>query len=226
MYKNFKEFLNERDAYLNEARKNTSSGAKYKPKTYRELKALVNDESIHLGDIDISNVNDLSQLFRFSKRKDFSGIEKWDVSHVENMEIMFQYCYHFNEPIGNWNVSKVTNMSKMFEECRKFNQPIGKWNVSKVTNMSMMFYNCENFNQPLNSWDVKNVENMAEMFAGCEKFNQPLNKWNVSNVKYIQGMFDEAKSFRQPLDKWNVKKVNSHTSTCTGTKMSKEYVSK
>ena len=31
MYKNFKEFLNERDTYLSEARKSSSSGAKYKP---------------------------------------------------------------------------------------------------------------------------------------------------------------------------------------------------
>ena len=104
MYKNFKEFLAKRDAYLNEARNSSSVGTKYKPKTYKILKALANDESIHLGDIDISNVNDLSGLFEFSRRKDFSGIENWDVSHVEYMDGMFQYCYHFNEPIGKWNV--------------------------------------------------------------------------------------------------------------------------
>ena len=183
-------------------KKNTlSSGAKYKPKNYRELKALANDESIHLGDIDTSAITDFSELFAFSKRKDFSGIENWDVSRVENMEGMFQYCYHFNEPIGNWNVSKVTSMYKMFYNCKKFNQPLNKWNVSRV-------------------------ENMADMFSGCEKFNQPLDKWNVGNVKYIQGMFEEASSFNQRLDKWNVKKVNSHTSTFTGTRISKEDVSK
>lgn len=177
------------------------SGAKYKPKTYKILKALANDDSIHLGDIDISNVKDLSRLFEFSKRKDFSGIENWDVSHVEYMDGMFEYCYHFNEPIGKWNVSKVISMNKMFYNCKKFNQPLEKWNVS-------------------------HVENMAFMFAGCEKFNQPLNKWNVGNVKYIQGMFEEAESFNQPLDKWNVKKVIAHTSTFTGTKILKQDVSK
>lgn len=202
MYKNFKEFLNERDAYLRESKKNTlSSGAKYKPKNYRELKALANDESIHLSDIDVSNIKDLSRLFEFSKRKDFSGIENWDVSHVENMTGMFRYCYHFNEPIGKWDVSKVTDMHQMFYECKKFNQPLEKWNVSRV-------------------------ENMAEMFMGCGLFNQPLNKWNVSKVKYIQGMFDEAYSFSQPLDKWNVKNVISSTGMFASTRMFKQDLSK
>ncbi|HEG5033987.1 TPA: BspA family leucine-rich repeat surface protein, partial [Campylobacter coli] len=36
---------------------------KYTPKTKEELQALVEDESIYLGDIDTSEITDMSYLF-------------------------------------------------------------------------------------------------------------------------------------------------------------------
>ena len=36
---------------------------KYSPKTKRELQELIKDESIYLGDIDTSNITDMSSLF-------------------------------------------------------------------------------------------------------------------------------------------------------------------
>ena len=64
--------------------------AKYSPKTYDELKELVENESVNLGDIDTSAIDDMSSLFDGSTRKDFSGIEKWDTSSVEDMSDMFR----------------------------------------------------------------------------------------------------------------------------------------
>ena len=72
---------------------------KYHPKTKEELKELVKDESIYLGDIDTSNITDMSYLFHKSTRKDFSGIEKWDTSKVTHMSWMFAGCKNFNQPI-------------------------------------------------------------------------------------------------------------------------------
>ncbi|KAJ9816122.1 hypothetical protein QR412_05735, partial [Campylobacter jejuni] len=46
---------------------------KYFPETKEELKALVEDESIYLGDIDTSKITDMSYLFENSTRTDFSG---------------------------------------------------------------------------------------------------------------------------------------------------------
>ncbi|EEX47867.1 hypothetical protein GCWU000246_01581, partial [Jonquetella anthropi E3_33 E1] len=48
---------------------------KYHPETKEELKKLVKDESIYLGDIDTSNITDMSHLFRKSTRKDFSALK-------------------------------------------------------------------------------------------------------------------------------------------------------
>ncbi|TEY03008.1 BspA family leucine-rich repeat surface protein, partial [Campylobacter sp. US12a] len=132
--------------------------AKFTPETKEELKALVDNEVIHLGDIDTSNITDMSCLFSWTKRKDFSGIEKWDVSKVETMSHMFAGCKIFNQDISGWDVSRVVNMECMLHGCHVFNQDLSSWDVSNVTNMEGMFWGCESFNQPLGDWDVSKVE--------------------------------------------------------------------
>ncbi|WP_081003242.1 BspA family leucine-rich repeat surface protein [Helicobacter pullorum] len=82
----------------------------YIPKTKEELKDLVNDLSINLGDIDTSKITDMSSLFRGTQRTDFSGIEKWDVSNVENMYAMFARAESFNADISKWDVSDIDDI--------------------------------------------------------------------------------------------------------------------
>ncbi|EGA8608834.1 DUF285 domain-containing protein [Campylobacter jejuni] len=148
---------------------------KYFPKTKEELKALVEDESIYLGDIDTSKITDMSELFKNSTRTDFSGIEKWNTSNVKTMAGMFWFCERFNQDISSWDVSGVENMSGMFYNCYYFNQPLGNWDVSKVKSMSCMFKNCTSFNQDISGWDVSKVEYMEAMFEKCpiDNSNKP-----------------------------------------------------
>jgi len=203
---------------------------KFIPKTSDELKKLVNDETICLGDIDVSNIQDMSELFLDSERKDFSGIDTWDVSHVTDMSYMF-YGTFMDEPIGKWDVSNVKDMSNMFA-FSTFDQPIGEWKVSNVENMYKMFASsCFNhpidkwdvshvndmgymfeksiFDQPINDWDVSHVVKMPRMFADSE-YNQPLNKWKPSCVSNMSSMFDGAK-FNQPIENWDVTCVRDMT---------------
>lgn len=72
---------------------------KFHPKTKEELIKLVDDPKVYLGDIDTSNVTDMSDLFTLSERTNFSGIETWDVSNVENMRGMFTECELFNQSL-------------------------------------------------------------------------------------------------------------------------------
>ena len=166
----------------------------YKPQNKEELKKLVDDQSIYLGDIDTSLITDMSFLFEDTEREDFSGIEKWDVSKVENMSWMFKNANAFNQPIGNWDVSGVESMSHMFYGAKSFNQPLEKWDVSNVKDMFHMFFWAERFNQPLDSWDVSNVRIMSHMFCNAKSFNQPLNSWNV-RAEYKDKVFN-----RCPID--------------------------
>ena len=190
---------------------------KYKPKTKQELEKLVYTDGIKLYDVDTSLITDMSELFYKSSRKDFEGIEDWDVSNVEDMSYMFAYMSYdsfesrskakFNRNLNNWNVSKVKHMSFMFYYCNDFNQTLDKWDVSNVEDMFRMFDNCKKFNQPLNNWNVSNVTNMSGMFQVAESFNQPLDKWDVSNVTTMRAMFNYAKAFNQDISNWNVSKV-------------------
>ena len=184
--------------------------AKYAPKTKVELQELIKNESINLGDIDVSGITDMSNLFYEDedyneiKRKDFSGIESWDVSNVTDMSGMFFGCKSFNKPIGNWNVSNVTNMSYMFYLCEAFNQSLENWNVSNVTNMSYMFNWCSAFNQSLGNWDVSNVTDMSGMFDGC---NCDIPSWyddrgsnNKNCVKYYNSDDEKETTYETWLE--------------------------
>ncbi|MEI0531810.1 BspA family leucine-rich repeat surface protein [Brachyspira pilosicoli] len=195
---------------------------KYKPTTKTELKKLVFTDGIKLYDVDTSLITDMSKLFYESKRKDFEGIEDWDVSNVTNMDMMFAYMGYnmlvryspidFDQDLSNWNVSKVRSMNNMFAYCSNFDQPLDNWDVSNVEDMAFMFCGAKEFNQPLNSWNTSKVKNMRGMFQECEFFNQPLNKWDTSNVEDMSNMFIRAKRFNQPLNTWNINKVKDLSS--------------
>ena len=66
------------------------SEIKYYPESKEELQRLCDDLTVNLGEIDTSKITDMSQTFYESNRTDFSGIEKWDVSNVTNMQYMFR----------------------------------------------------------------------------------------------------------------------------------------
>ncbi|HEF4233016.1 TPA: DUF285 domain-containing protein [Campylobacter jejuni] len=131
---------------------------KYFPETKEELQALVEDESIYLGDIDTSKITDMSYLFFYSQRTDFSGIEKWDVSSVRDMTGMFENCTSFNQDISGWDVSSVENFSRMFDNAISFNQDISAWDVSSVKNMEDMFENCPIDNSNIPSQEQSSIK--------------------------------------------------------------------
>ena len=112
---------------------------KYKPERKWQLSILILDENINLGDIDTSLITDMSDLFAWTKRKDFSGISNWNVSKVKDMNSMFCLCKDFNEPIGCWDVRKVENMDRMLEYCRSFNQPLDRWDTKRLKTALDMF---------------------------------------------------------------------------------------
>ena len=92
----------------------------------------------------------MRSMFLLSK---FNGdISLWDVSKVEDMELMFRSS-HFNGDISQWNVSSVKNMSNMFGDSR-FNKDISSWDVSKVEDMTAMFVRSK-FNKDISQWNVR-----------------------------------------------------------------------
>jgi surface protein len=106
----------------------------------RELIDLVEEEveknsNCDLNHIDVSQIKDMSYLFRNSK---FNGdISKWDVSNVKNMEQMFAGS-EFNGDVSKWNVSKVINMELLFKSS-KFTGDISDWKPYIVETLNNAF---------------------------------------------------------------------------------------
>lgn len=65
----------------------------------------------------------MKDLFKNSTRKDFSGIDKWNVESVITFMSAFEGVESFNEDISKWNVSNATNFMQMFWGAKSFNQP-------------------------------------------------------------------------------------------------------
>ena len=70
--------------------------------------------------------------------------------------------------LSNWDVSNVENMNYMFQYCKNFNCDLSKWDVRNVKRTILMFQNCEKFEgKGLENWDVSNIINMRDMFDKC-----------------------------------------------------------
>ena len=166
---------------------------KYKPKTKEELVDLIikeietNVPECTLNHIDVSNINDMSFLFRGGDSRQYRN------GHP--------ILTTFDGDISNWNVSNVTNMQSMFDHCKYSgnNGDISDWDVSNVTDMSYMFSNSK-YNGDLSRWDVSNVKDMKYMFA-YSKFNGDISDWNVSKVTDTESMFLRSK-FIGDISKW------------------------
>ena len=190
---------------------------KYAPKDKQELIDIIiadiesNGPTCSLNTIDVSNITDMSYLFRGGdKDKYFGGhptlskfdgdISNWNVSNVTNMQGMFDDCKYSgnNGDISDWDVSNVTNLSEMFYDS-KFNGDISNWDVSNVTDMHSTFA-FSKFNGDISNWDVSNVTDMHSMFFGSN-FNGDTSNWDVSNVIDMRTIFDRSPLENNP-PKW------------------------
>ena len=162
-----------------------------------QLRKLVFYEEISLGEIDTSEITDMSFLFsfderkmsclvsseRFNWRKDFSGIAGWDTSRVTTFEGMFYMADNFNEDINKCDTSSVTNMNGMFMNATHFNQNLSAWGdkLDKVKDMSSMFKDAKSLTYDFFSWwETSEVCDLKDRIkdSGVEKLRDVRKKIN------------------------------------------------
>ena len=130
-------------------------------------------------------------------------MKNWDISNVTNMSDMFRGCaYLTSVDVSNWDTSNVTNMSKIFNGCNHLTSvDVSNWDTSNVTDMTYMFGSIlDNYGGPhyykefnhinLNNINTSNVTNMSYMFCGCQKLtNIDVSRFDTSKVAYMGGVF-------------------------------------
>lgn len=173
-----------------------------KPTTARNLEQIIKNrfdklgtgtikEPIDLNDIDVSEIDDFTQLFcyiGFNYKIKAIDISDWDVSHVTSFRSMFAECSHLQYvgDLSRWDVSEGTNFSSMFMNC-KFLKNIGdvsKWKMTKADDVNSMFCGCKRLENigDAGQWDVSHVKNFNFIFRDCEKLKPiDLNHWKIHN---------------------------------------------
>ena len=144
--------------------KDYSDGKIYRPKSFDELRKIIEDRYDKLGPgtkqnpIDFNDI-DVSNLDSFCNDNDKGIFEGTQFKYID---------------ISSWDVSNVTNMTRMFCWCKELESigDISKWDVSKVNSMIHMFFDCKKFNQDISNWDVSNVMGRVGMFYGCPIKNE------------------------------------------------------
>lgn len=125
---------------------------------------------IDCSNMDTSNVQNMSFMFRDKWRLTSLDISGWNTSNVTNMYGMFDGCSQLSSlNLANWNTSKVTNMSWMFSGCKALTSlNVGNWNTSRVKDMLGMFDRCSKLKSlNISKWKTAKVKDSSYMFNGC-----------------------------------------------------------
>lgn len=141
-------------------------------------------EYVDLNDFPLSEVENMSQMFRNSENLFQVIMNDADIGCVTNMSGMFYNCKNLERVyLSNLNSTKVEYTSRMFEKCRMLRVvDIDYFKPYSLKSMKYMFRNCSNletvdfYGIDLNNKDVI----MQGMFDGCES----LKKLDMSGLNF------------------------------------------
>lgn len=180
----------------------------FEPETKQELVSLIKDKHIPLTVINTHKITDMSWLFYGGVAVDYKGIEKWDVSNVENMEGMFCGVGVLAKNLNNWNVSKVTNMQYMFADTIVLKEYL-QWNINENILYYGMFknlpkeYDTPEWYQLKNEFDIKYYPaDKAELKNMLNDKNILAGEIDVSSIKDMSYLFENVSPVK--IDYYNV----------------------
>ncbi len=103
---------------------------RYCPESKEELRELIADPKVNLGDIDTSQITDMSNLFQGIDRLDCSGVETWDTSNVKDMSNILGDCFGAYRAFDKFSSAlrspAVVSFPDVCYNVDKYREPTGK----------------------------------------------------------------------------------------------------
>ena len=131
-------------------------------------------EILGLGNLDVSNVTDMTCMFYGAGQMQFYDIAGWDVSKVESMNHMFcDNCKLRSLDLSGWDVSNVKTMYDMFDDNFQLRTigDVSHWNTSSLIDAGGWLNGASSFvgdntgTLDLSGWDTSNLKTVGEMFT-------------------------------------------------------------
>ena len=148
-------------------------------------------EIVGLGDLDVSNVRDMTCMFYGAGQMTFYDIGRWDVSKVVSMNHMF--CDNFklrSLDLSAWDVSSVRTMYCMFDDNVKLITigDVSRWNTASLIdaggwlNEASSFVGDNTGTLDLSGWDTRNLKTVGEMFLHTAIHTIDLTGWTFDSI--------------------------------------------
>ncbi|WP_429962045.1 BspA family leucine-rich repeat surface protein [Enterococcus sp. AZ083] len=177
--------------------------------------SLNNLETIeHAENLDVSNVEDMHNMFGAARSIKQLDVSRWDTSNVRDMSFMFNQTQLLKElDVSNWDTSQVTNMRAMFQLAEALTTlDVSSWNTSQITDMSFMFSQTRSLKElDVSNWDTSQVTNMQCMFQTTESLTTlDVSRWKTSQVTDMGFMFNQMQSLKElDVNNWDTSQVTN-----------------
>ena len=190
-------------------------------------------DTISLNWIDISDMHNLSGLFKDIQTEITVDINNWDTSAVTNVvqmfmnssvkvyaenldlsmctsaEYMFYTASYVPKCVETWKFQNLKDMRNCFEEAKNIKADISKWNTRKVKTLRLCFKGVQfqdEIAQNIGKLDVRSVEDFYGCFTGASGY-MDLSGWNMKKAKDLTKMFYRADIIDPNISNWVLPKV-------------------
>ena len=147
-------------------------------------------EIIGLGNLDVSNVWDMTCMFYGAGNMTHYDISGWDVSNVVSFNHMFCDNFRLEElDLSGWDTGNVRTMCDMFDDCYALTTigDVSRWNTASLIDAGGWLngagsFTGENGVLDLSGWNTGNLKATGEMFRGIKVHTIDLSGWDFSSM--------------------------------------------
>ena len=148
-------------------------------------------EIIGLGDLDVSNVTDMTCMFYGAGQMTTYDIARWNVSKVESMNHMF--CDNFklrSLDLSAWDVSSLKTIYCMFDDNVNLKTigNVSQWNTASLIDAGAWLNEASSFVgdnygvMDLSGWNTSNLKSAGEMFLNTRIRTIDLSGWTFDSI--------------------------------------------